>query len=36
MNSYALFMMIFSMIFLWGGLLLSIRHLMKHPEAADD
>lgn len=36
MNTSALIMMIFSMVFLWGGLLLAIRHLVKHPEAMDD
>ena len=29
-------MMVISMVFLWGGLALSIMHLMRHPEEADD
>lgn len=36
MNTSAIVMMIISMLFLWGGLILSILHLMKHPEEADD
>lgn len=35
MNGSALFMMIFSMLLLWGGLLWSIIHLVRHPEASD-
>ena len=36
MNTSAIVMMIISMVFLWGGLELSIAHLMKHPEDLDD
>lgn len=36
MNTSAIVMMIISMVFLWGGLGLSIRHLMKNPEDLDD
>lgn len=36
MNTSAIVMMIISIVFLWGGLILSILHLMKHPEALDD
>lgn len=36
MNTSAIIMMIISIVFLWGGLLLAILHLAKHPEQADD
>ncbi len=36
MNTSAIIMMIISIVFLWGGLLLAILHLTKHPEQADD
>ena len=36
MNTSAIVMMIISMVFLWGGLALSIRHLMKNPEDLDE
>ena len=36
MNTSAIAMMVISMVFLWGGLILSILHLMRHPEEADD
>ena len=36
MNTKAIIMMIISMVFLWGGLALSILHLMKNPEALDE
>ena len=36
MNTSAIVMMIISMVFLWGGLALSILHLMKHPQELDD
>ena len=36
MNTSAIVMMVISMLFLWGGLALSIRHLMKNPEDLDD
>lgn len=36
MNTSAIIMMIISMVFLWGGLILSIIHLMRHPEEIDD
>lgn len=36
MNTSAIIMMIISIVFLWGGLLLSVMHLAKHPEETDD
>ncbi|WP_081407346.1 methionine/alanine import family NSS transporter small subunit [Acinetobacter sp. A47] len=36
MNTSAIVMMMISMLFVWGGLALSILHLMKHPEELDD
>ncbi|OTG86573.1 methionine/alanine import family NSS transporter small subunit [Acinetobacter sp. ANC 3832] len=36
MNTSAIVMMIISMLFLWGGLLLAIIHLVKNPENLDD
>ena len=36
MNTSAIIMMIISTVFLWGGLLLAILHLMKPPETVDD
>ena len=36
MNTKAIIMMIISMVFLWGGLALSILHLMKTPEELDE
>lgn len=36
MNTSAIIMMIISILFLWGGLLLAILHLVKHPEEVDD
>ena len=36
MNTSALIMMVISMVFLWGGLILSIVHLSRHPEELDD
>lgn len=36
MNTSAIVMMIISMLFLWGGLLLAIIHLVKNPESLDD
>ena len=36
MNTSAIVMMIISIVFLWGGLALSIRHLIKNPEDLDD
>ncbi len=32
MNSSAIFMMILSIVLLWGGLVLSMIHLVKHPD----
>lgn len=29
-------MMIISVVFVWGGLILSILHLMRHPEEIDE
>ncbi len=36
MNTSAIIMMIISMVFLWGGLVLSIIHLIRHPEELED
>ena len=36
MNTSAIVMMEISMLFVWGGLVLSILHLMKNPEELDD
>ena len=36
MNASAIVMMVISMLFVWGGLVLSILHLMKNPEELDD
>ncbi|MCG9492238.1 methionine/alanine import family NSS transporter small subunit [Acinetobacter pittii] len=36
MNTSAIVMMVISMVFLWGGLALSIIHLSQHPEELDD
>ena len=36
MNTSAIVMMIISMLFLWGGLVLSILHFMKNPEELDE
>ncbi len=36
MNTSAIIMMVLSMLFVWGGLVLSILHLMKNPEELDD
>lgn len=36
MNTSAIVMMVISMVFLWGGLILSIMHLSRHPEELDD
>ena len=36
MNSSAIIMMIISVVFVWGGLILSIFHLMRHPEEIDE
>ena len=36
MNTSAIVMMVISMLFVWGGLVLSILHLMKNPEELDD
>ncbi|WP_084494872.1 methionine/alanine import family NSS transporter small subunit [Alkanindiges illinoisensis] len=32
MNSSAVFMMILSIVLLWGGLLAAIIHLTRHPD----
>ena len=32
MSQSAIFMMILSILLLWGGLLLSIIHLVQHPD----
>lgn len=32
MNSSAVFMMILSVVLLWGGLLAAIVHLTRHPD----
>ena len=36
MNTSAIVMMIIAMVCLWGGLVLSILHLMKNPEELDE
>ena len=36
MNTSAIIMMVISMLFVWGGLVLSILNLMKNPEELDD
>ena len=36
MNTSAIIMMVISMLFVWGGLVLSILHLMKNPEELDE
>lgn len=36
MNDSALVMMIISIVLLWGGLILSVIHLSKHPEEIED
>ena len=36
MNTSAIVMMVISMLFVWGGFVLSILHLMKNPEELDD
>ena len=35
MNTSAMVMRVISMLFLWGGLILSIIHLTRHPEQPD-
>lgn len=35
MNTFAIIMMVISIVFLWGGLLLSIWHLTRHPESLE-
>lgn len=32
MNNSAIFMMVLSIILLWGGLLVAIIHLIRHPD----
>ena len=36
MTNEALGLMLFSMAFLWGGLVLAIIHLMRNPDQEDD
>lgn len=36
MNTDALALMIFSILFLWGGLVLAIIHLMRNPDQPED
>lgn len=36
MNTSALIMMIFSIVLLWGGLVLSVIDLAKNPEEPED
>ena len=36
MNTSAIIMMIISMVFLWGGLILSILNLKKNPKELHD
>lgn len=35
MNKPALIMMVLSMILLWGGLLVAVIHLSRHPDEAE-
>ncbi|MCK4107967.1 methionine/alanine import family NSS transporter small subunit [Acinetobacter radioresistens] len=35
MNTSAIIMLVISIVFLWGGLILSILHLMRYPEEID-
>lgn len=32
MNTSALVMLIISVVLLWGGLIVALRHLSKHPD----
>lgn len=34
MNSSALVMLLLSIVLLWGGLLVAILHLLRHPDDA--
>ncbi len=36
MSTSAIVMMIVAMATIWGGLALSIRHLVRHPEEPDE
>lgn len=36
MNNSAIIMMIVAMVTVWGGLLLSVVNLLRHPEDTDD
>lgn len=36
MSAAAVWMMVVAMLLVWGGLALSIMHLMRHPEEPDD
>ena len=36
MNTSAIVMMVISMLFVWGGLVLSILYLRKNPEELED
>lgn len=36
MSSAAIWMMLIAMILVWGGLALSVLHLVRHPEEPDD
>lgn len=35
MSASAIWMMIIAMLTVWGGLALSVRHLLQHPEESD-
>lgn len=36
MNNSAIVMMIVAMVTVWGGLLLSVVNLLRHPEETED
>lgn len=36
MSTAAIIMMSVAMVTVWGGLLLAVIHLLRHPEDADD
>lgn len=36
MNNSAIIMMIVAMVTVWGGLLLSVVNLLRHPEETED
>lgn len=36
MNTSAIIMMLISILLLWGGLIMSLLHLSKHPDPEED